>query len=83
MPEVQRAELAGVVLQLKALGVDNLVAFPWLAPPPAEAAVRALELLHALHAIDSSARCLLMQLALCAALTSNALLQPDLLKDWS
>ena len=50
-------ELAGVVLQLKALGVDNLVAFPWLAAPPAESVVRALELLHALHALDASARC--------------------------
>ena len=54
---MQRSELAGVVLQLKALGVDNMVAFPWLAPPPAEAMVRALELLHALHALDNSARC--------------------------
>lgn len=56
MPEVQRSELSGAVLRLKSLGVDNLVAFPWLAPPPAEAAVRALELLHALQALDSNAK---------------------------
>lgn len=56
MPEVQRAELSGVVLQLKALGLHNMVTFPWLSPPPAEAMVRALELLHALHALDASAK---------------------------
>ena len=49
VPEMQRSELAGTVLQLKALGVDNMMAFDWLAPPPAEAMVRALELLHALR----------------------------------
>jgi hypothetical protein len=57
VPEMQRAELAGTVLQLKALGVDNIMAFDWLAPPPAEAAVRALELLHALGALGDDARC--------------------------
>lgn len=56
VPEMQRSSLAGVVLQLKALGVDNLMAFEWLAPPPAEALVRALELLHALGAIGDDAR---------------------------
>lgn len=56
---MQRAELSGVVLQLKALGVDNMMHFPWLAAPPAEAMVRALELLHALRALDLSARCAL------------------------
>ena len=56
VPEMQRAELAGTLLQLKALGVDNIMAFDWLAPPPAEAAVRALELLHALGALDNDAR---------------------------
>ena len=54
---MQRAELAGTLLQLKALGVDNIMAFDWLAPPPAEAVVRALELLHALGALGDDARC--------------------------
>ncbi len=54
---MQRAELAGTVLRLKALGVDNVMTFDWLAPPPAETVVRALELLHALGALNSSARC--------------------------
>lgn len=53
---MQRSELASTVLQLKSLGVDNMMTFDWLAPPPAETMVRALELLHALGALDSSAR---------------------------
>ena len=56
VPEMQRSELAGTVLQLKALGVDNMMAFNWLAPPPAETMVRALELLHALGALGADAR---------------------------
>ncbi|EIE20207.1 putative DEAH [Coccomyxa subellipsoidea C-169] len=56
VPEMQRAELSGTVLRLKALGVDNMMTFDWLAPPPAETMVRALELLHALGALDASAR---------------------------
>lgn len=56
VPEMQRAELAGTLLRLKALGVDNIMAFDWLAPPPAEAVVRALELLHALGALGDDAR---------------------------
>lgn len=58
---MQRAELAGTVLRLKALGVDNVMTFDWLAPPPAETMVRALELLHALGALDSSARCAVLR----------------------
>lgn len=56
---MQRAELSGTVLRLKALGVDNMMTFDWLAPPPSETMVRALELLHALGALDASARCAL------------------------
>lgn len=56
VPEMQRAELSSTVLRLKALGVDNMMTFDWLAPPPAETMIRALELLHALGALDASAR---------------------------
>ncbi|KAI8469268.1 MAG: P-loop containing nucleoside triphosphate hydrolase protein [Monoraphidium minutum] len=55
-PEMQRSDLAGVLLQLKALGIDNVMRFDWLAPPPAEAVVRGLELLHALGALDGDAK---------------------------
>jgi HrpA-like RNA helicase len=40
----------------QALGIDNIMRFDWLAPPPAEAAVRGLELLHALGALDGDAK---------------------------
>lgn len=56
VPEVQRSELAGAMLQLKTLGIDNLHKFEWLSPPPAEAMIRALELLHALGALDDDAK---------------------------
>lgn len=49
---MQRSVLTSMVLQLKALGVDNVLRFPFLSPPPAEAMKRALELLYALQAID-------------------------------
>ncbi len=33
---MQRSDLASTVLQLKSLGIDNIMSFEWLAPPPAE-----------------------------------------------
>ena len=56
VPEMQRAELADTVLQLKSLGIDNIMRFDWLAPPPAENMIRALELLHALGALGPDAK---------------------------
>eukprot|EP00887_Chlorella_sp_A99_P002951 scaffold24.g2951.t1 len=56
VPEMRRSDLAGTVLQLKSLGVDNMMGFEWLAAPPAEAMVRALECLHALGALDGDAK---------------------------
>lgn len=56
VPEMQRSALSGTVLQLKSLGIDNMMTFHWLAPPPAEAMVRALETLHALGAIGDDAK---------------------------
>ena len=53
LPEIQRSNLAPTVLHLKALGVDNLVRFEYLSPPPAELLMQALELLFWLGALDS------------------------------
>jgi len=53
VPEVQRTDCVQLVLQLKALGVDNLLGFEWLSPPPAAAMARALELLYSLGALDA------------------------------
>jgi len=54
VPEMARSDLAPVVLQLKALGVANVLRFHFMAPPPAQNMVRGLELLYALGAIDDS-----------------------------
>lgn len=56
VPEIQRSNLAPVLLQLKALGIDNVVRFDFLTPPPAELVIRALELLFSLGAIDEYAK---------------------------
>lgn len=40
------------MLQLKALGIDNVLRFTFPSPPPAKNLLSALELLYALHAID-------------------------------
>ena len=48
-PEVQRSNLASAVLQLKALGVDDVVHFDFPSPPPARHLAVALEILYALQ----------------------------------
>ena len=53
-PEMARCGLAGVALQLKALGVDNVLRFDFLAPPPPRSLASALELLFALGALDEA-----------------------------
>lgn len=53
VPEIQRSNLAGSLLQLKSLGIDNVMHFDWLASPPAETVVRGLETLHALGALGN------------------------------
>jgi ATP-dependent RNA helicase DHX8/PRP22 len=39
-PEIQRSNLGSVVLQLKALGVSDLVNFDFMDPPPKAAIIR-------------------------------------------
>lgn len=56
VPELQRSNLAPVVLQLKALGIDNVARFGFLSPPPSGLLARALELLYALGALDAYAK---------------------------
>lgn len=55
-PEIQRSNLAPPILQLKALGIDNVARFDFLTPPPAELVIRALELLFSLGALDDYAK---------------------------
>ncbi|KAK9782932.1 putative P-loop containing nucleoside triphosphate hydrolase protein [Seiridium cardinale] len=56
VPEIQRSDLAPFVLQLKALGIDNVVRFDYLTPPPAELLIKATELLFSLGALDNYAK---------------------------
>ncbi|HXT23053.1 MAG TPA: ATP-dependent helicase C-terminal domain-containing protein [Thermoanaerobaculia bacterium] len=54
LPEVQRVDLAGAVLQLRAWGERDVTAFSWLEAPPADALARAEALLRDLGALDES-----------------------------
>ncbi len=56
LPEIQRSNLAGVMLQLKAMGIDDVLNFDFLDPPPRAAVIRSLELLLALAALDKSGK---------------------------
>ena len=56
VPEIQRSNLAPIILELKALGIDNIVRFEFLTPPPAELVIRALDLLYSLGALDDYAK---------------------------
>jgi pre-mRNA-splicing factor ATP-dependent RNA helicase DHX15/PRP43 len=51
-PEILRSNLASVVLNLKKLGIDDLVHFDWMDPPAPETLMRALEQLNYLGALD-------------------------------
>ncbi|XP_022172233.1 pre-mRNA-splicing factor ATP-dependent RNA helicase DHX15 isoform X2 [Myzus persicae] len=51
-PEILRSNLGSVVLQLKKLGIDDLVHFDFMDPPAPETLMRALELLNYLSALD-------------------------------
>lgn len=51
-PEILRCNLGAVVLELKKLGIDDLVHFDFMDPPAPETMMRALELLNYLGALD-------------------------------
>lgn len=53
-PEILRSNLANTVLELKKLGVDNLVKFDYMDAPAPETIMRALELLNYLAAFDDN-----------------------------
>lgn len=52
IPEIQRTNLGNVVLLLKSLGINDLINFDFMDPPPAETLLRALEQLYALGALN-------------------------------
>ncbi|WOG85065.1 hypothetical protein DCAR_0104252 [Daucus carota subsp. sativus] len=52
VPEIQRTNLGNVVLNLKSLGIDDLVNFDFIDPPPEASLLKALELLFALSVLN-------------------------------
>lgn len=56
VPEMQRCEVSGVLLQLKALGIDNVLRFPFISPPSAQAVANALQSLFALGGLDEDCK---------------------------
>ncbi|XP_058769100.1 probable pre-mRNA-splicing factor ATP-dependent RNA helicase DEAH9 isoform X1 [Vicia villosa] len=56
IPEIQRSNLVSCVIQLKALGIDNILGFDWPASPSPESMIRALEVLYSLAILDDDAK---------------------------
>ena len=52
IPDIQRTNLATTILQLKAMGVNDLLSFDFMDPPPPQTMMTALESLYALSALD-------------------------------
>lgn len=52
IPEIQRTNLANVVLSLKSLGINDLINFDFMDPPPVDTLIAALEQLYALGALN-------------------------------
>ena len=52
VPEIQRTNLGTTTLTLKAMGINDLLHFDFMDPPPAEIMIKALELLYALGALN-------------------------------
>ncbi len=57
VPELQRTNLANVVLLLKSLGVRNLLEFAWMDSPPKENLVNSMYQLWMLGALVSNCMC--------------------------
>ncbi|KAJ0170419.1 hypothetical protein K1T71_013790 [Dendrolimus kikuchii] len=51
-PEMCRSDLSSMILQLKALGINNVLRFTFPTPPPAKCLLSALETLYALKGVD-------------------------------
>ncbi|KAJ4482549.1 P-loop containing nucleoside triphosphate hydrolase protein [Lentinula aciculospora] len=55
-PEITRTDMTTPLLQLKSLGIDNLMKFEWVSAPPAESVLRALENLFAAGMVGEDGR---------------------------
>jgi ATP-dependent RNA helicase DHX8/PRP22 len=52
VPEIQRTNLASTVLVLKAMGINDLINFNFMDPPPVQTLVSAMEMLYSLGALE-------------------------------
>jgi len=52
IPELQRTNLANTVLTLKAMGINDLIGFNFMDPPPVQTLITAMEQLYSLEALD-------------------------------
>jgi len=52
VPEIQRTNMASTVLSLKAMGINDLLAFDFMDPPPMETLITAMETLYQLGSLD-------------------------------
>ena len=43
IPEIQRTNLANVVLVLKAMGINDILGFDFMDPPPVQTLINSLE----------------------------------------
>lgn len=56
IPEIQRQNLAHTILMLKAMGINDLINFEFMDPPPRNLLMRALEELFNLQALEDDGR---------------------------
>lgn len=54
IPEVQRSNMVPIIIQMKALGVEDIEKFEFISPPSTDAIVKGLELLYCLGTLDKS-----------------------------
>lgn len=55
-PEITRSDLSLLVLQLKSLGIQNVLRFDWMTAPSSAMLERALEFLYSLGALDEEGK---------------------------
>ena len=53
IPEIQRMNLSNTVLTLKAMGINDLLNFDFMDPPPVQSMITAMEFLYQLGALDN------------------------------
>eukprot|EP00127_Corallochytrium_limacisporum_P000349 Clim_evm44s11 gene=Clim_evmTU44s11 len=52
VPEIQRSNMTPTVLSLKAMGINDLLNFEFMDPPPQQTLIAAMDTLHCLGALD-------------------------------